>query len=454
MKRLSLLSMAIILVFSLTLAACGGTEQTSQQEPQNDDQNTSSQVNANDEQTEEKAVELEFYFPVSVGGAISEKIQSYVDEFNQQHEGKIKVKAVFSGDYTDTFTKAKTAAEAGNAPDVAILLQADYFDLTDLGLVAPLDEYIAKEGKDYINDFYPALLEGSVVDGSRYSIPFQRSTQVLFYNKQAFAEVGLDRAPETWDELVEYGKKLVKKENGEVTRWGLQVPMGGPFSYWNIQPFALQNGVELANPEGTKVNFNAPNNIEAVQFFYDLAHVHQIMPEGPQGWGDIPTNFLAGKSAMVIHSTGSLTNIKNKAEFDFGVAMLPTNGGKRTNLGGGNIYMFKDIPQENKDAAWELIKFLTSPEKAADWSMASGYIATRKSAYEVPEFKKFLEENPEYLVARDQLAEAGAELTTHNKGKVIKVFSDEIDAVITGQKTPEEAMKTAQEKAERELRGF
>ncbi len=453
MKKLSIIGIMVLFVFSMIFTGCS-SENTTAPEESNQSEQGSEPQNQEQQETDGKVVELEFYYPVSVGGAISDKIESYVNEFNSAHEGKIKVTPVFAGSYTDTFTKAKTAIEAGNAPDLAILLQTDIFDLTDLGYVEPLDSYIEQMGDDYINDFYPALLQGSEIDGKRYSLPFQRSTQVLFYNKEIFEEAGITNPPDTWDELIETGKKLVKTENGEVTRWGLQVPMGGFFSYWNIQPFILQNGVELANPEGTKVKFNDPKTIEAVQFFYDLAHVHKIMPEGPQGWGDIPTNFLAGKTAMAIHSTGSLTNIKNKAEFDFGVTMLPTNGGNRTNLGGGNLYIFKDIPQENKDAAWEFVTYLTSPEIVADWSMASGYIGTRKSAYETTDLKKYIEEFPQAAVARDQLEFAGAEFATHNNGKVVKAFSDEVEAVITGTKSAEEAMNEAQSNAERALRGF
>lgn len=116
--------------------------------------------------------------------------------------------------------------------------------------------------------------------------------------------------------------------------------------------------------------------------------------------------------------------------------------------------MFKDAPEGNKEATWEFIKFLTSPEIVARWSIASGYIPSRESALDVPAFQDYIAEFPEALVARDQLDFAGAELTSHNKGRVIAAFSDEIEAVITGQKSPQEAMEAAQMGAERALQGF
>lgn len=454
MRKNILVGFLFVFVLSIALIGCSSDSTANPDTTNGTDTANNSESNTQIEDEKKELVELEFLFPVSVGGAISKEIESYVAEFNADHKDEIKVTAVFSGDYTDTFTKIRTTAEAGQPPDLAILLQTDIFDLTDLDYVEPLNSYIEQEGADFIEDFHPALLAGSEIGEQRYSLPFQRSTQILFYNKEAFKEAGIDKAPNNWNELVEVGKQLVKRDGGKVERWGLQVPMGGFFSYWNFEPFAIQNGVELANSGGTEVRFDDPKTVEALQFFYDLANKHEIMPAGVQGWGDIPTNFLAGTTAMAIHSTGSLTNIKNQAEFEFGVAMLPTNSQKRTNLGGGNLYMFKDAPEGNKEATWEFIKFLTSPEIVARWSIASGYIPSRESALDVPAFQDYIAEFPEALVARDQLDFAGAELTSHNKGRVIAAFSDEIEAVITGQKSPQEAMEAAQMGAERALQGF
>ena len=456
MRKMLVFTLTTLLILAIALTGCGNQSKSASSSTATPD--SSAAASSTPAQTATpaaaKEVDLQLYYPVSVGGPIADKINSYVDEFNKANEGKIKVNAIFAGSYTDTMTKVKAAIGAHKAPDMAILLQTDIFDLTDLGYVEPLDSYVQQAGADYINDFYPALLDGSMMKGHRYSMPFQRSTQVMFYNKKMFSDAHIEHPPTNWQELIDDGKKLTKMENGKVATWGFQVPVSGFMSYWNIQPFALQNGVELANPEGTKVQLDNPKTIEALQFFYDLANKYKIMPAGEQQWGDIPTNFLAQKAAMVLHSTGSLTNIMSKASFEFGVAPLPTQTGKKTNLGGGNIYIMKDIPQENKDAAWKFIQFVTTPEKVADWSMASGYIATRKSAYETPVMKDFVQKHPEYLVARDELKDAGPEFATHNDGKVVKDFSDEIMAVVSGQKKADAAMKDAQKKAEHDLQGF
>lgn len=474
MKKTGFLLISMMIILSVVLSGCGsskssaetgntsdGSNSTGTAASGNDTSNNNSGNNSNtvggsasNNATSSKPVDLQFLYPVSVGGPIAKTIQGYVDTFNKQNDGKIHVNAVFSGNYTQTSTKVKTEIGAHKAPDLAIMLQTDIYDLTDLGYVQSLDSYIKQSGDSYINDFYPALLKGSEVDGHRYSLPFQRSIQVLYYNKDLFKAAGIQNPPETWDALIKDGGKLTKTKNGKTTTWGLQESIGGPMSYWGFQPFALENGVTLASADGKKVKFDDPKTVEALKFFNDLATVHHIMPKGQQAWGDIPTNFLAQRAAMVIYTTGGLTSIKNKASFNFGVAMLPTNGGLRTNLGGGNIYMMKDIPQSHKDAAWKFIQYMTSPKMAANWSIASGYIAERKSAYDNQKMKDYLKSFPQAVVARDEMKYAGAELTTHNEGKVTVDMSDEITAVIEGQKTPAAAMKAAQQKAERDLKGF
>lgn len=211
MKRLRNVGVIFTVIAALIISGCSQqtTDADGSQEQSAEEQSAREQTgeeNAEEKPVEESGpIELEFYYPVSVGGALSEKIESYANAFNQEHEGEIKVNPVFAGNYTDTLTKVKTAIESGNAPDLAILLQTDIFDLTDLDYVEPLDPYIEEAGSEYIEDFYPALLQGSEMNGKRYSLPFQRSTQVLYYNKEIFAEENVENVPDTWDELVEIG---------------------------------------------------------------------------------------------------------------------------------------------------------------------------------------------------------------------------------------------------------
>lgn len=400
----------------------------------------------------DEKVELTFYYPVAVGGPITKVIEEMAQDFMDENPN-ITVKPVYTGSYADTMLKAQAAVQGGTPPDTAVLLSTELFTLLDMDAIDPLDPFIAAdgaEGEAFINDFYPAFMANSQTEGQTYGIPFQRSTIVLYYNKEAFKEAGLDpeKAPATWDELADYAKKLTK--DGQ---WGLEIPVTG-FQYWMFQTFALQNGDNMMSPDGKKVFFDTPENVEALQFWSDLAKVHKVMPEGATEWGTVPSDFIEGKTAMMYHTTGNLTNVKNNAKFDFGVSFLPQKKTYGTPTGGGNFYIFKGISEEKKEAAWKFIKFMTDTDRIAQWSIDTGYVAPRVSAYETEAMKAYAQEFPAALVARDQLQYASAELSTHNNGKVSKFINDAIQSVLTSTVEPAAALKKAQEEAEKALEPF
>ena len=154
---------------------------------------------------------LTMYFPVNVGGSAAALIDAMTQDFNAENPD-IHVDAVYTGNYDDTVTAIQSAIQGGNAPDLFVSLATQRFTMADTKMAMPLDELIAAdpEGQAFIDDFIDGFMLDSYVDGSIYSIPFQRSTMVMYYNKDAFREVGLDpdAPPTTWDELVEYGLKL------------------------------------------------------------------------------------------------------------------------------------------------------------------------------------------------------------------------------------------------------
>jgi len=394
--------------------------------------------------------ELTFFYPVAVGGPLTKIVDGMAEEFNKENP-EITVKPVYTGSYQDTTTKIQAAVQGKTPPDVAVMLSTELYTMLDMDAIIPLDDFIAKDGgNEFVSDFYPAFMANSQVDGKTYSIPFQRSTIVLYYNKEAFKEVGLDpeKPPQNWDELVEYAAKL--KKDG---RWGVEIPTSG-FASWMFQSFALQNGKNLMSEDGKKAYFDTPENVEALQLWVDLAKKHKVMPEGVIEWATVPSDFLEGKTAMMYHTTGNLTNVKNNAKFDFGVAFLPAKKEYASPTGGGNFYMFKGTDEAKQEAAWKFITFMTQPERAAQWSMDTGYVATRKSAYETDRMKKYVEEFKAATVARDQLEYAHAELSTHNNGRVTKALNDSLQSAITGQSDPAAALKKAQEEADKALAPF
>ncbi len=402
------------------------------------------------------AVDLQFYFPVAVGGKAANTIEALTNDYVKAHPD-VKIDAVYSGGYQDTVTKALTAARGGKPPQLSVILSVDMFTLIDEDVIIPFDDIATSEDdKKWLKAFYPAFMENSTTGGKTYGIPFQRSTPVLYWNKDAFKAAGLDpeKAPANWDEMVSMGKKLtIKGSDGNVKQWGVRIPSSG-FPYWLFQGLTTPNDVILANSDGNKTNFDDPKVVEALQFLVDLSQKYKIMAPGIIEWGATPKAFFEGQTAMMWTSTGNLTNVRKNAPFKFGVAMLPAKVHRGAPTGGGNFYIFKKSTDEQKKASLEFVKWITAPEQAARWSIATGYVAPRPDAWETPAMKKYVADFPPALVARDQLAHAVAELSTHENQRVTSIFNDALEAAITGKKDPASALKEAQKKAERILKNY
>lgn len=330
------------------------------------------------------AIDLEFYFPVAVGGDAAGTIEALTQGYMAENPD-VKINAIYTGSYADTTTRAITAARGGNAPQLAILLSTDMFAMIDEDIVLPWDDFLtAEEMETWVGGFYASFMRNSQTDGKTWGIPFQRSTPVLYWNKEAFAAAGLDpeTPPATWDEMVEFGKALTLRDaSGTVTQWGLRIPSSG-FPSWLFTGLVASNGQDgLANAAGTEVYFNTPEVIGALEYLVSLANEHEIMAPGILDWGATPRAFLDGESAMIWTTTGNLTNIRNNAPFDFGVAMLPANVRRGAPTGGGNFYLFGGSSDEKLRAAIDFVKWATAPEQAADWSIATGYVAPREDTW-------------------------------------------------------------------------
>lgn len=400
--------------------------------------------------------EIRFYYPIAVGGPLTKIIDSYAADFEKSHAG-IKVKPIYTGDYIQTTAKALTAVKGGDSPECAIMLAADLYTLTDEDVVAPLEDMATTpEDKAWLHGFYPAYLENATIKGKIYAAPFQRSTPVLYYNKDAFKEAGLDpdKAPATWDEMLADAKKLTKKDaNGNVTQWGIQIPTNGNGA-WLYTGLTTANDVRLINADGNKTAFNDPRAVEALAYLADLSNVHGVQPKGLTDWGTTPKDFLEKKVAMIWHTTGSLTNIRTNARFPFGVGYLPAKAHFGAPTGGGNFYMFKGLSPEKQKATFEFIKFMTEPARAADWSIKTGYVAPAPADWETPAMKAYVHDVPLAAVARDQLQYAVPEVTAHEGTRVTKALNDAIAAAINSTKTPQQALDDAQREADRVLKDF
>ena len=396
--------------------------------------------------------ELNMYYPVAVGGPLTKIVDGMVSDFMAENPD-IKVNAIYAGNYNDARIKALAALESGQPAQLSVMFSIDLNELRELDAIVPFDEVVStNEERAWLKSFYPSLMENGTSVGKTWGIPFQRSTIVMYYNKDAFKAAGLDpeSPPQNWNELVEKGKKLTKADGSQ---WGMMIPSTG-YPYWMFGALAMQNDEVLMNGSGDTTYFDKPGVVQALNFWKDLGSEHKVMPEGTIEWGTLRKNFLEEKTAIMWHSTGNLTAVKKGAKFDFGVAMLPAGKRRGTPTGGGNFYIFKKASDEERAASLKLIRFMTDPERSASWSVATGYMGISPDSYETDKLKSYVKDFPPAAVARDQLEFATAELATYQAGRIRKSLDDAIQATLIGSKTAEEALGEAQATADKILKSY
>lgn len=398
------------------------------------------------------ATDIKLYYPVHLTGPLVKEVEAIVAEFHKAHPA-VRVEPVWGGNYWQNMQKTVQALQAGNPPDVAVHLAVDVVTLRDLDAVVPLDPFVEREGRGtFIEDFFPAFLNDFRAEGKLWAIPFQRSTPILYFNKDAMRKAGLDLAkpPATWAELLAAAQKLTLRDaSGQVTQWGLVIP-DDP---WLLMSFILQNGGRTHSPDFKKVYLAEKPAVEALQFWADLANKHKVIPRH-RTFPESVQDFVAGKAAMLIHSTGNLRFVRDSAKFEWGTAFLPKNKRQAVAIGGAGFYIFKKAPREKQEAAWKFAKYATSPEIQARWNIGSGYIATRKSAFGLPFMKEYTAKLPQALVARDQLPYAIPEMSTHDNWKMRHVFVTTFQEILDEKYSAAEGMKKAQAEIEKILAPF
>jgi sn-glycerol 3-phosphate transport system substrate-binding protein len=390
-----------------------------------------------------KPVTIDFWY--SLSGKNGEVIKKMVDEFNHS-QNEVKVQASFQGDYYTNHAKVMSAIAAGNPPDVTMIEVASIPAFANTGALEDLTPYM--KGKDGIdqNDFIPGLLGNSTWKGKFYALPFNRSTPILYINKNKLKEAGLDEnGPKTWDELEAFAKKLSKK--GE--EWGFSTPV----DIWFYEALVAENGGKVLNDDGTQALVNTPNAIEPISFWKKMIDEDAMkMPPGAKydAWEVAENDFLNGKVAMIFDSTGSLNSLMSKAKFPVGTAFLPKKENYGVATGGANLVML--AKSQKKAAAWKFIKWMTDKQQTIEFSQQTGYMPIRKSAVNSPEMQKFFAQNPQFKVAVDQLKYAVPRPTSPGYKELQEVIMNEMQRAVLGQATPADAMNDAVKQASQLLK--
>jgi sn-glycerol 3-phosphate transport system substrate-binding protein len=333
----------------------------------------------------------------SYSAELGEAEQAIVQMFNESQQD-VRVEYQFQGTYEETAQKLTAALQARQAPDISLLSDVWWFRFYLANALAPLNDLIATNEIDTA-DYVESLYNEGVRDGVSYWLPMARSTPLFYYNVDAFAEVGLEEAPEFWSDLVEVAPDLVKKDGDTITRAAFSHPTGASYIAWLFQAVIWQYQGAYSDPDFT-IRINEPNGVEAGEFYRSSTQ---------DGWATLPADneadFANGLTASVMASTGSLRGITENVgdKFEFRTAFLPKAKDFGCCTGGAGLAIMAGSPPEKQEAAFKFVEYVTSTEGTTFWSQNTGYMPVRKSAIESEEMQAFFAENPNFKTAVDQL---------------------------------------------------
>lgn len=379
---------------------------------------------SNKNQVVNDVTELTFWY--SMGGKGGEAITALVDAFNESQD-EIRVVAEYQGAYDDAVNKLKSSALGNAGPDIMQLYEIGTKWMIDSEYAIPMQDFIDEEGYD-VSHLEENILDYYTIDDKLYSMPFNTSTPILYYNKTAFEEVGLNPevAPTNFDEILEYSEKLTKKSGNITERYGYAMQIYG----WFFEQFLIKQQLDYANEgngrdnQATAVTFDTNQGaLNIINGWKTLVDSGLIANFGRNG-DAVTDSFASGKVAMTIASTASLTDIKSKINdtFELGTAYFPAvsstdEGG--VSIGGASLWIMDKGDDDKAKAAFEFIKFMVSADVQAQWAQATGYFSVNKEAYEIPSMVEYLNNNPEFQTAIDQLREPN-----NQSGALLGVFSE------------------------------
>ncbi|MBA4493833.1 ABC transporter substrate-binding protein [Paenactinomyces guangxiensis] len=393
--------------------------------------------------------EIEFWY--SLGGELGKVLQEQVKQFNES-QNEVKVKAVFQGDYYENHQKLLTSIAAKNAPDVSMIEVASVASFADNGVLENLKPYAeGKNGTDE-QDFVKGLMGNSYYKGQWVAVPYNRSTPLLYVNKDMLKKAGLNpEGPKTWEELRQYAQKLTQKNGNQVTRWGFETPI----DIWFYEGLVFQNGGRILSEDGKQPMFNQPDAVEPVKFWNELIYQDKTMKMPPgekyNAWDVAKSDFINQKVAMIFTSTGDLRYLSDQAKFEVGTAFMPKQKTYGAPTGGANLVMLATSPKEEKEAAWKFIKWMTETEQTIQFSQKTGYMPVRQSAIDSEEMKAYYKENPNFKVAVDQLQYAQPRPVSPAYKELQETIMKEIQRSIVNNQDPQKALNDAAGKAKNVL---
>ena len=391
-----------------------------------------------------EGTEISFWH--SMGGVNGQAIDALVEKFNTENEFGITVNAQYQGEYDDSLNKLKSAQIGNMGADLVQVYEIGSRFMIESGWITPMQEMIDADGYD-MSSIEPNLAAYYTIDDKLYSMPFNSSTPIMYYNKDMFEKAGITEVPDSLEAIEEVGEQLLNKGGaGELISLGIYG--------WFFEQFMGKQGLDYANNENgrkeaaTAVAFDenggAANILTAWKSLYDKGYAPNVGKGGDAGLAD----FSAGKSAITLGSTASLKQILQdvNGKFEVGTAYFPKvkssdEGG--VSIGGASLWALNNNDPKKARATWEFIKFLVSSESQAYWNAQTGYFPVTTDAHEEQVFKDNIAKYPQFQTAIDQLHDSSPEYV----GALLSVFPEaratvesQIESLLNGDQNVDETV--------------
>jgi len=414
-------------------------------------------------------IEVEFWYANK--GLLGDALVALVNKFNEAQD-RYWVTAVYKGGYATTMADAIAAFRAGQAPHIVQVYEvgtATMMAAAQLGAVYPLYQLFADTGVAFDFDQYIPAIRGyySLLDGRMVALPFNASTAVMWYNKDAFRKAGLDpdNPPKTWAELRDAAKKIAASGAAEIPftvswlPWTMFEQLG---ALHNV-PFATkENGFGGLDTELALLDhplyLRHLENLVAMQNEGTFVYVgRDTTPDG---------TFPAGKAAILIASSALRGRIQQEANFEWGETYLPyypdiVEQPYNSILGGAALWVMRrpDATKEHYKAVAEFLAFLSQPENVAWYHTYTGYLPTTVPGYELAKSQGYYDKNPGADIPVLQLMRGPTTENTRgirlgDYGAIRDVIYDEVEATLQGKQSAMDAIKNIVARGNEILRNF
>lgn len=407
------------------------------------------------------ATEIQWWH--AMGGINGERVNKIADDFNAT-QSEFKVVPVYKGNYTETMTAAIAAFRAKQQPHIVQVFEVGTATMMAAkGAVYPIEDVMKDHGFTLDKQaFLPAVISYyQTPDGKLLSMPFNSSTPVLWYNKDAFAKAGIKEVPKTWEDVADASRKLVAAgyESGFSFGWQSWV-MVENFSAWHNLPLGTrENGFAGFD---TRFTFNSPG-VKKVMNNISQWQKEKLFQYGGRRGDSLPL-FINEKCAMWMNSSAYYGGIKKQAQFEFGQTMLPydpelISSPQNSIIGGATLWTLGGHDKKDYKGVARFMNYLSSPKVQAWWHQETGYVPITKAAYELSKKQGFYESNPGTDTAIKQLSLNTP--TANSRGirfgnfvQVRDIINAEMEAIWNGSKPASVALDEAVEKGNKLLEKF